>query len=272
MGTEFVAVAFTILFTIATSALLGRYMSSVFTGSARSSIRCSCRSSGSCCGSRASIRTSSRTGSSTRSSLLISNVVMWLATWTIVTLQQDCCRSIPDGIANMEPTLAFNTISSFTTNTNLQHYSGETGLSYFSQMFVITFLQFVTAATGVAARVAVIRGLGGQPPEDAGQLLRRSDPRDRSRVPAARDRGLGDPDVAGHADDVRGRREGDDARGAGADHRARRHRRRRVDQAARHQRRRLFRAELRAPVREPDAALELRRDLVDHHHPDGDGV
>ena len=45
----------------------------------------------------------------------------------------------------MEPTLAFNTISSFTTNTNLQHYSGETGLSYFSQMFVISFLQFVTA-------------------------------------------------------------------------------------------------------------------------------
>ncbi len=67
----------------------------------------------------------------------------------------------PDAIANMEPTLAFNTISSFTTNTNLQHYSGETGLSYFSQMFVISFLQFVTAATGVAAAVAIIRGLAG---------------------------------------------------------------------------------------------------------------
>jgi K+-transporting ATPase ATPase A chain len=61
----------------------------------------------------------------------------------------------------MEPTLAFNTISSFTTNTNLQHYSGETGLSYFSQMFAITFLQFVTAATGVAACIAIIRGLAG---------------------------------------------------------------------------------------------------------------
>jgi K+-transporting ATPase ATPase A chain len=61
----------------------------------------------------------------------------------------------------MEPTLAFNTISSFTTNTNLQHYSGETGLTYLSQMIVITFLQFVTAATGMAALVAIIRGLGG---------------------------------------------------------------------------------------------------------------
>ena len=54
---------------------------------------------------------------------------MWLATWTIVTLQQYLPLN-PDGIGNMEPTLAFNTISSFVTNTNLQHYSGETGLSY----------------------------------------------------------------------------------------------------------------------------------------------
>ena len=89
---------------------------------------------------------------------------MWLATFAIVSLQNVLPLN-PDGIANMEPTLAFNTISSFTTNTNLQHYSGETGLSYFSQMFVITFLQFVTAATGVAACIAIIRGPGRQPAE-----------------------------------------------------------------------------------------------------------
>ena len=93
-------------------------------------------------------------------SLLMSNVFMWLATFAIVSLQKALPLN-PDGIANMEPTLSFNTISSFTTNTNLQHYSGETGLSYFSQMFVISFLQFVTAATGVAAAVATIRGLAG---------------------------------------------------------------------------------------------------------------
>ena len=109
---------------------------------------------------------------------------MWLATWTIVTLQQYLPLN-PDGIGNMEPTLAFNTISSFTTNTNLQHYSGETGLSYFSQMFMVTFLQFVTAATGVAAAVATIRGLAGNRLTHARQLLRRPDPRDGSRVPAA---------------------------------------------------------------------------------------
>jgi K+-transporting ATPase ATPase A chain len=92
--------------------------------------------------------------------LLFSNIVMWLATFAIVSLQKSLPLN-PDGIGNMEPTLAFNTISSFVTNTNLQHYSGETGLSYLTQMIVITFLQFVTAATGVAACVAIMRGLAG---------------------------------------------------------------------------------------------------------------
>lgn len=93
-------------------------------------------------------------------SLLTSNLVMWFATFAIVRLQHVLPLN-PDGIPAMEPTLAFNTISSFVTNTNLQHYSGETGLSYFSQMFAIVFLQFVTAATGMAACIAVMRGLAG---------------------------------------------------------------------------------------------------------------
>ncbi len=136
---------------------------------------------------------------------------MWLATFAIVTLQRWLPLN-PDGIGNMEPTLAFNTISSFTTNTNLQHYSGETGLSYLSQMIAITFLQFVTAATGMAACVAIIRGLAGNRLKHARQLLRRPDARRRCGVflPLALLVG-GRPDVAGHADDVPGRGEGDDA-------------------------------------------------------------
>jgi K+-transporting ATPase ATPase A chain len=160
MGTEYFAIGFTILFTIATSALLGGYMYRVFSGGRtlldpvfvpieRLVLRLT--------GVDPNLQQDWKQYSV---SLLISNVFMWLATWTIVTLQQYLPLN-PDGIANMEPTLAFNTISSFTTNTNLQHYSGETGLSYFSQMFVISFLQFVTAATGVAAAVATIRGLAG---------------------------------------------------------------------------------------------------------------
>ncbi len=160
MATEYVAIVFTILFTIATSGLLGRYMYHVFTGK-RTWLdpvlvpieRFVLRVTG--------VNPDEQQDWKQYSvSMLVSNVFMWLATWTIVTLQNFLPLN-PDGIGNMEPTLAFNTISSFTTNTNLQHYSGETGLSYFSQMFTISFLQFVTAATGVAAAVAVIRGLGG---------------------------------------------------------------------------------------------------------------
>ena len=160
MGTEYLAIAFTILFTIATSGLLGLYMMKVFTGK-RTFLdpifvpieRLVLRVTGVDPNEQQDWKQYSV-------SLLISNVFMWLATWTIVTLQQYLPLN-PDGIGNMEPTLAFNTIASFTTNTNLQHYSGETGLSYFSQMFVISFLQFVTAATGVAAAVAIMRGLAG---------------------------------------------------------------------------------------------------------------
>jgi potassium-transporting ATPase potassium-binding subunit len=160
MGTEYLAIVFTVAFTIATSLPLGRYMWQVFTGT-RTFLdpllvpieRLVLRVAG--------VNPAEQQDWKRYSvSLLVSNVVMWLATWTIVTLQQYLPLN-PDRIGNMEPTLAFSTISSFTTNTNLQHYSGETGLSYFSQMFVISFLQFVTAGTGVAAAVAVMRGLAG---------------------------------------------------------------------------------------------------------------
>jgi K+-transporting ATPase ATPase A chain len=160
MGTEYIAVAFTIAFTVATSLPLGRYMARVFRGERtlldpvllpieRLVLRLT--------------DVDPAEGQDWKQyarSLLVSNVFMWLVTFAVVTLQKWLPLN-PDGIGNMEPTLAFNTISSFTTNTNLQHYSGETGLSYFSQMFAITFLQFVTAATGVAVCIAIMRALGG---------------------------------------------------------------------------------------------------------------
>jgi K+-transporting ATPase ATPase A chain len=160
MATEYFAVGFTIVFTIATSAVLGGYLFRVFAAE-RTWLdpilgpieRLVLRLTGVDPGRQQDWKQYSV-------SLLVSNVCMWLATWAVVTLQQYLPLN-PDGIGNMEPTLAFNTISSFTTNTNLQHYSGETGLSHFSQMFMVTFLQFVTAATGVAAAVATMRGLAG---------------------------------------------------------------------------------------------------------------
>ena len=65
----------------------------------------------------------------------------------------------PNGFANWDPTLAFNTAVSFTTNTNLQHYSGESGASYFTQLIVFCWLQFVSAATGIASCALLFKGL-----------------------------------------------------------------------------------------------------------------
>jgi K+-transporting ATPase ATPase A chain len=68
----------------------------------------------------------------------------------------------PNNIGNMEQGLTFNTVISFMTNTNLQDYSGESGLSYFSQMSVITFFMFFAAATGLAISLAFIRAISGK--------------------------------------------------------------------------------------------------------------
>ncbi|HLN61401.1 MAG TPA: potassium-transporting ATPase subunit KdpA [Symbiobacteriaceae bacterium] len=95
-------------------------------------------------------------------SLLISNAVMTLAVYLIFRVQGSLPWN-PQAIPGMEPTLAFNTAVSFMTNTNLQHYSGETGLSYLSQMAAITFMMFTSAASGFVGAIAFIRGITGRP-------------------------------------------------------------------------------------------------------------
>src|SRR6266550_4138671 len=65
----------------------------------------------------------------------------------------------PMGFGGLSWDLALNTVVSFATNTNLQHYNGETTLSYLSQMGAIQFLQFTSAATGICMGVAMVRGL-----------------------------------------------------------------------------------------------------------------
>ena len=63
---------------------------------------------------------------------------------------------------DMSWSLSFNTALSFSSNTNLQHYNGGSALSYLSQMAVIQFLQFTSAATGLSVGIAVFRGLTGK--------------------------------------------------------------------------------------------------------------
>ncbi|MEG2454681.1 MAG: potassium-transporting ATPase subunit KdpA [Oscillospiraceae bacterium] len=93
-------------------------------------------------------------------SLILTNALMVFLGYLVLRLQALPILN-PNGIGSMEQTLSFNTIISFITNTNLQHYAGESGLSYLSQMLVITFLMFTSAASGYAACMAFCRAITG---------------------------------------------------------------------------------------------------------------
>jgi K+-transporting ATPase ATPase A chain len=87
---------------------------------------------------------------------LILNIVQMAIAFLILTYQAFLPLN-PMGFSGMSWDLALNTVVSFATNTNLQHYNGETTLSYFSQIGAIQFLQFTSAATGICMGVALVR-------------------------------------------------------------------------------------------------------------------
>jgi K+-transporting ATPase ATPase A chain len=99
--------------------------------------------------------------------LVLFNLVMFVITYTLLALQPvlghalglDPDKKFENGM--LAPTTIFNTATSFLTNTNLQHYSGEQHLSYFSQLTAILWNMFVSAAVGFCALAAIIRGLRG---------------------------------------------------------------------------------------------------------------
>jgi len=93
--------------------------------------------------------------------MLVFNVVMFVLSFGILALQHVLPLN-PDGMGPIEGSLVYNTAASFTSNTNLQHYSGESTLSYLSQLGALMWLQFVSAATGIAALAALARGLAGR--------------------------------------------------------------------------------------------------------------
>jgi K+-transporting ATPase ATPase A chain len=94
--------------------------------------------------------------------MLVFNAAMFTLCFAILALQQYLPLN-PDGMGPIEGSLIFNTAASFTSNTNLQHYSGEATLSYLSQLGALMWLQFVSAATGIAGLAALARGLAGRP-------------------------------------------------------------------------------------------------------------
>ncbi|RZJ72964.1 potassium-transporting ATPase subunit KdpA [Flavobacterium sp.] len=94
---------------------------------------------------------------------------LWLVLCFGILLFQGFLPMNPDANPSMSPSLAFNTAISFVVNCNLQHYSGESGLSYLSQIFLM-FLQFVSAATGIAAAVAVFNAMKERTAETIGNF------------------------------------------------------------------------------------------------------
>ena len=98
--------------------------------------------------------------------------LVWLIWGFFILLFQGKLFLNPAGNPSMEWSLAFNSAVSFITSTNLQHYSGETGATYLSQLTVFMFLQFVSAATSLAAGIAVVRGLVNKTASDLGNFYK----------------------------------------------------------------------------------------------------
>lgn len=91
--------------------------------------------------------------------VLLTLNLFWFFWGFILLLCQGVLPLNPDQNTGQSITLAFHTAISFLVNCNLQHYSGETGLTYFTQLFVVMLFQFTTAATGMAAFAAMLKAM-----------------------------------------------------------------------------------------------------------------
>jgi K+-transporting ATPase ATPase A chain len=91
------------------------------------------------------------------SSLVIFSALFLVVGYVMLRIQGSLPLN-PQHLGAVTPALSFNTSVSFLTNTNWQNYGGETTMSYFSQIGVLTVQQFVSAAVGIAAAIAMVRG------------------------------------------------------------------------------------------------------------------
>lgn len=157
MNTEYAGIIFMYLATVALAIPLGKYIAKVFNGEKTwldfmaPLERLIFRFSG--------IDTKKEMNWKQHLFALLSVNVLWLFYAFFCLLFQAHLPLNPDGNPNQTPDLAFNTALSFVTNTNLQDYSGESGATYYTQLFVFMFLHFVSAATGVAAMMAVFKAM-----------------------------------------------------------------------------------------------------------------
>ena len=213
--------------------------------------------------------------------LLLFSVVSMLVLYAMQRLQQVLPFN-PQGFGGVAPALAFNTAVSFTTNTNWQAYSGESTMSYFTQMAGLAYHNFVSAAVGISVAIAFIRGIAQKEKDTLGNfwvdivraslwvllpisivgalflvsqgVVQNLKPYDKVAVVDPQTVTTTGP-TARRGDDGHGADDRPGAGGIAGDH-----------QAVRHQRRRLLQRQQLASVREPDAAHELPRDVRHLRH------
>ena len=103
--------------------------------------------------------------------LLVVNM-FWFVWGMVLLVAQGVLPLNPDGNIGQTCHQAFNTCISFMVNCNLQHYSGESSLTYFTQLFVIMLFQFITAATGMAAMAGIMKALAAKTTQTVGNFWR----------------------------------------------------------------------------------------------------
>ncbi|WPU95352.1 potassium-transporting ATPase subunit KdpA [Mucilaginibacter sabulilitoris] len=157
MNSEISGVVFTYLLTLALAIPLGRYIARIFKGEKTwldfmaPLERFIFRFSG--------IDTKKEMNWKQHLFALLTINSVWLIYAFVCLMAQGHLLLNPDGNAGQSADTAFNTAISFLVNCNLQHYSGESGATYFTQHFVFMFLHFVSAATGIAALLVVFRAM-----------------------------------------------------------------------------------------------------------------
>ncbi|NHA05030.1 potassium-transporting ATPase subunit KdpA [Mucilaginibacter sp. HC2] len=157
MNTEISGVIFTYLLTLALAIPLGRYIARVFKGEKTwldflaPLERFIFRFSG--------IDAKKEMNWKQHLFALLTINSVWLIYAFVCLMAQGHLPLNPDANPGQSPDTAFNTAISFLVNCNLQHYSGESGATYFTQHFVFMFLHFVSAATGIAALIVVFRAM-----------------------------------------------------------------------------------------------------------------
>ncbi|BDI17557.1 potassium-transporting ATPase potassium-binding subunit [Nostoc cf. commune SO-36] len=157
-----IQIALTLLIVIATTPLLGKYIARVFMGE-KTLLDALMNPLEKAIYAFSGIRPQEEmTGWQYAKAVLYSNLVMGILVYLILMLQGWLPLN-PTNLGAPSWDLALHTAISFVTNTNQQHYSGETTYTYASQTFALGFLMFTSAATGLAVGIAFIRGLTGRP-------------------------------------------------------------------------------------------------------------